>query len=107
MTDFVTFLVTTVTDNRATIPLLATKDGITLEYNDSVLMTFSPSIGSIIHVLQNAGEFLRDTAIVNIIDMDCKTLNIICLWFFTVHMYIYSLYYTHILHSTGDQFRKN
>ena len=80
MTDFVTFSVTTVTDNRATIPLLAIKDGITLEYNDSVVMTFSPSIASIIEVLKDAGEFLRDTAIVNIIDMDCK--RQLCIRFF-------------------------
>ena len=71
------FSVTTITDIRATIPLLATNDGITLEYNDSVVMTFSPTIASITQVLKDAGEFLRDTAIVNIIDMDCKGLKYI------------------------------
>ena len=74
-TDFVTFSVTTVADNRATIPLLATNDGITLEYNDSVVMTFSPSIASRIQFPLDAGEFLRNTATVNIIDMDCKRLK--------------------------------
>ena len=39
------------------------------------MMTFSPRIASIIEVLKDAREFLRDTAIVNIIDMDCKKLK--------------------------------
>ena len=47
-------------------------------------MTFSHSIASITQVLKDAGEFLRDTAIVNIIDMDCKKLN--------VHVALYSLF---------------
>ena len=36
------------------------------------MMTFSISFPGIIEVLKNAGEFLRDTATVNIIDVDCK-----------------------------------
>ena len=118
-TDFVAFSVTTVLDNRATIPLLATKDGITLEYNDSVVFTFSLSFPGIIQVLKDAGEFLRDTATVNIIDVDCKrqmyifsdVVNIqnhsnFCyrnsLWLILLHVYIFAEYI--LLHSVGDQF---
>ena len=43
------------------------------------MMTFSPSIASRFQVPLDAGEFLRDTAIVNIIDMDCKRL-IMCVF---------------------------
>ena len=60
---------TTVTGNRADIQLFTTDDDITLEYNDTVLLKFSRLI---IPAPEIAGEFLRDTATVNIIDNDRK-----------------------------------
>ena len=97
---------------------MATKDGITLEYNDSVVMTFSP-FASIIQMLRDAGEFLRDTATVNIIDVDCKRQMYIfsdvvyihnhsnfcyrnSVWLILLHVYIFAEYIS--LHSVGDQF---
>ena len=72
ITDFKAFPATTVTGNRTdNYQLFTTDDDITLEYDDTVLLTFSP-FNDIIQAFESAGEFLRDTATVNIIDNDRK-----------------------------------
>ena len=48
------------------IGLFPINDEITLEYNDSITLIFTPFDQS------NAGEYVRDRAVVNIIDNDCK-----------------------------------
>ena len=47
-------------------------DEITLEYEDRVLLRFTPAQADFIPGLESSVEYMRDTAIVNIIDNDCK-----------------------------------
>lgn len=64
--------VTVTSWRRWYIRLFTTNDDITLEYDDSVLLTFTPYSNGIIQELENTGEYVRDTATVNIIDNDSK-----------------------------------
>ncbi|CAI8012408.1 hypothetical protein GBAR_LOCUS7955 [Geodia barretti] len=57
---------------NAEIRLFAANDDITLEYDDRVLLRFTPDIPDLIPGLEANGEYIRDTATVNIIDKDCK-----------------------------------
>ena len=56
------------------IQLFSDNDAISLEYNDTVILRFigSPGLGPLIQQLEMAGEYIRDTAIVDIIDNDRK-----------------------------------
>lgn len=58
--------------NNATIHLFIVNDRVSLEYDDRVLLTFTPIHPVIITWLQGFGEYIRDTATVNIIDNDGK-----------------------------------
>ena len=60
--------------NDIPIQLFSRNDDITLEYNDTVILifTFNPGQHSISHQLEAAGEYVRITATVNIIDNDRK-----------------------------------
>ena len=58
--------------NEADIRLFTTNDDTTLEYNDYVILTFTPGNPAAIDGLESAGEFVRGSAIVNIIDNDRK-----------------------------------
>ena len=58
--------------NRAVIRLYTTNDEITLEYDDRVLLRFTPDDPGLIPILEGMGEYIRDTATVHIIDSDCK-----------------------------------
>ena len=49
-------------------------DEVTLEYDDRVNLGFIPDNASLIRELEDRGEFIRGSAIVNIIDNDCKYL---------------------------------
>lgn len=75
MDDFESIMGTTLSDNRADIRLFTTNDEITLEYNDTVILKFISSLPELTQQLESAGEFLRDTATVNIVDNDRKSLN--------------------------------
>ena len=60
-------------DNPCTdIRLFTVNDEITLEYGDRVLLRFTPARANIIPGLASYFEYIRDTAIVNIIDNDRK-----------------------------------
>ena len=77
MTDFQPFSTTDqviTADNDIAIQLFSRNDDITLEYNDTVILKFIVRSGleTLIQQLEAAGEYIRDTAIVNIIDNDCK-----------------------------------
>ena len=54
--------------NETEIRLFISNDETTLEYNDSVILTFTPDNDG----LEAQGEYVRDTATVNIIDNDSK-----------------------------------
>ena len=60
--------------NDIAIQLFSRNDDITLEYNDTVILRFivNPAITGLIQQLEAAGEYIRDTATVDIIDNDRK-----------------------------------
>ena len=58
--------------NNVEIHIFTNNDQFTLEYNDSIILVFTPDIPTLIPALEGAGEYLRDTVIVNIIDNDSK-----------------------------------
>ena len=58
--------------NSAEIRLFATNDEVTLEYDDRVLLRFTPDQPVLIPSPEGMGEYIRDTATVHIIDSDCK-----------------------------------
>ena len=56
----------------ADIRLFTANDEVTLEYEDRVRLDFYPTTADLITGLEAVGEYVRNTAIVNIIDDDCK-----------------------------------
>ena len=60
--------------NNAQVHIFTTNDGITLEYDDSIILVFTPDDPALIPGFEAAGEYIRDTATVNIIDDDSKFL---------------------------------
>ena len=56
----------------AEIRLFIANDEVTLEYEDRVLLNFHPTAADLIPGLEAVGEYVRNTAIVNIIDNNCK-----------------------------------
>ena len=56
----------------AEIRLFTANDEVTLEYDDRVQLNFDPIPADLITGLEALGEYVRNTAIVNIIDNDCK-----------------------------------
>ena len=58
--------------NSAEIRLFTTNDEITLETNERILLTFTPDSSGLIDLVEGEGEFIRGSAIVNIIDNDCE-----------------------------------
>ena len=56
----------------AEIRLFTANDEVTLEYDDRVRLDFIPTAAGLITGLESMGEYVRNTAIVNIIDNDCK-----------------------------------
>ena len=65
-------MITTTSD--IAIQLFSRNDDIILEYNDTVILRFiaAPGVTPLIQALEAAGEYIRDTAIVDIIDNDRK-----------------------------------
>ena len=58
--------------NSAVIRLFTVNDDITLEYDDRVLLRFTPDNPGLIPGLEGMGEYIRDTATVHSIDSDGK-----------------------------------
>ena len=56
----------------AEIRLFIANDEVTLEYDDRVPLDFNPTFADLNTALEAVGEHVRNTAIVNIIDNDCK-----------------------------------
>ena len=54
------------------IELSTRNDDITLEYDDTVLLVFTPEISTLTNFYEREGEYIRDKAIVHIIDNDRK-----------------------------------
>ena len=76
----------------AEIHLFTAKDEITLEYDDRILLTYTPSVAGLIPGVESAGEYIRNTAIVRIIDNDSKN-----------HCTTASVSYPGFLCSVGDK----
>ena len=70
--DFETFQAIDVEDNMAEIRLFITNDEVTLEYDETVILRFSPDSDHLISGVKGRGEYIRDTATVHIIDSDSK-----------------------------------
>ena len=60
--------------NSGEIHLFAANDETTLEYEDRVLLRFTADRLEVIHAIEAAGEYVRDTASVNIIDSKQPTI---------------------------------
>ena len=58
--------------NETEIRLFTSNDEITLEYDDRVILSFTPDNPGLITGLETAGEYTRDNATVRIIDGDSK-----------------------------------
>ena len=58
--------------NSVEIRLFTSNDEITLEYDDRVILTFTPDNPFLISGLEAQGEYTRDTATVHIIDDDSE-----------------------------------
>ena len=56
----------------AEIRLFTANDEVTLEYDDKIRLKFDPASADLITALEGFGEYVRNTAFVNIIDSDCK-----------------------------------
>lgn len=55
------------------INILSKNDEITLEYDDRIILTFTPQTTGNNTDLENVGEYIRSSAMVNVIDTDRKT----------------------------------
>ena len=58
----------------AEMRLFTLSDEVTLEYDDTVILRFTPDSDSLIFGVNGRGEFIRDTATLHIIDNDSKYL---------------------------------
>ena len=57
---------------EAMIELRTRNDDITLEYDDTVILVFTPDEEDIIGFYEEEGEHIRDSVVVHIIDTDRK-----------------------------------
>ena len=71
-TDFETVPPIQLANSKAVLQLFTTNDMISLEYEDTVTLKFTPSHSNLIQLVEDGGEFIRDNATVNIIDNDRK-----------------------------------
>ena len=60
--------------NDETIIVLHTRnDAVTLEYNDSVILVFTPDEDDLINFYERKGEYIRDNVVMHILDNDRKS----------------------------------
>ena len=75
------FITISASNGGIDIPVIPVNDEITLEYDDRVLLRFTSAVTNLFSDLANQFEYIRDTAVVNIIDNDRKhPFFIICLY---------------------------
>ena len=58
--------------DEAMIELRTRNDDITLEYDDTVILVFTPDEDDLIEFYEEEGEYIRDSVVVHIIDNDRK-----------------------------------
>ena len=68
------FITINAINNATDVLVFPVNDEITLEYDDRVLLRFTPAMTNLFSDLANQFEYIRDTAVVNIIDNDRKCL---------------------------------
>ena len=56
--------------NTASFRLFTSNDDISLEYDDRVLLVFTPDNPALVTAVESLGQYIRNTAIVNIVDND-------------------------------------
>ena len=59
-------------DTEAMIELCTRNDDITLEYNDTVLLLFTPDESDLIEFYESYGEYIRESMYVHIVDNNRK-----------------------------------
>ena len=59
-------------DTEAMIELCTRNDNITLEYNDTVLLLFTPEKSDLNEIYKSHGEYIRESMNVHIVDDDRK-----------------------------------
>ena len=59
-------------NNTTIIELYARNDAVTLEYDDDVLLLFTPEDSNLIELYESKREYIRDRMTVRIIDQDRK-----------------------------------
>ena len=59
-----TSILVTETDNSVPVRLFTSNDDVTLEYDDYVIITFTPENPAIIEALEVEGEYIKNTTIV-------------------------------------------
>ena len=59
-------------DYGTVIELSTRNDNITLEYNDTVLLLFTPEESDLIELYESNGEYIRESLNVHIVDDDRK-----------------------------------
>ena len=57
---------------KAMIDLRTRNDDITLEYDDTIILVFTPDEEDIIDFYEEEGEYIRDSVVVHIVDNDRK-----------------------------------
>ena len=57
--------------DEASIELRTRNDDITLEYDDTVILVFTPE-DDLIEIYEEEGEYIRDSVVVHIVDNDRK-----------------------------------
>ena len=58
--------------DEAMIELRTRNDDITLEYDDTVILVFTPDEDDLIEFYEGEGEYIRDSVVVHIVDNDRK-----------------------------------
>ena len=58
--------------DEAMIELHTSNDDITLEYDDTVILVFTPDEDDLIEFYEGEGEYIRDSVVVHIVDNDRK-----------------------------------
>ena len=57
-------------NTEALIELRTRNDAVTLEYDDTVILLFSPDESDLIEFYESVGEYIRNSVTVHIIDTD-------------------------------------
>ena len=68
----ISVMISSTTTNNPIIRLSVLDDDTTLEYDERIILIFSPDVPGFIGMVEEFDEYIRDTAIVNVIDNDGK-----------------------------------